>query len=237
MRHFNNLPPSSGTDLRSLVKFPPSPNSKLCNDQPCDSVSWSIKVGPGKFKVSITCGDPTKDTKADLVVNDEYFLENEFIPLGTIKRGSKIVESISDFITIKSECKVNCDSAISKMNTVEIEPYREPNSFPDGWQDSKEAKNGAASADIAKGDLPVIIEKCAQLRDNYENCLFDDTLPWVSSNCGGDLSIMKITKEDNDHKKFYNKLKCARTVYKTQELCNKYCPRTKCTNGSCDDGK
>src|SRR5574343_497891 len=110
-RYVANMNKELHPDLKTHVKFPPSPLYRYCNDQPCDNPTWSGKVGGGKFKVTVYVGDPNRDTKEDLKVNGEYYFDNVLIPKGKLKNETKIIESINDYITVSSDCRTGCESA------------------------------------------------------------------------------------------------------------------------------
>ena len=47
-------------EMDSLVEFPPCPKSKFFHSQEvlCDKVTWTVKVGLGKYNVKLYVGDP-----------------------------------------------------------------------------------------------------------------------------------------------------------------------------------
>ena len=67
--------------LETLVQFPPPSNSRICNrpnpQTHCEPVTWKVKVGKGKFRLRFYTGDPDKDSRINIKVNDlltEFYL-------------------------------------------------------------------------------------------------------------------------------------------------------------------
>lgn len=219
MKQFNE---ASKEELHTYVEFFPSPKSKLCSSPGaiCEKVKWSAKVGAGVYMVRLYVGDPENESKVDLMVNDKYLAENKIIKEDDLKIYEAIIESKNEFITIKSNCKVNCDKYVSKLNAVEISPYEDEKNVKKPVSKEKQLTCGHA---FTGG-------RCDKGPD-VTHCLFNDPSAEVAGNCTGSLVIMQIPKTYHC-KNQVGKYKCVKKVYKNEEECRKFCVNN-CKKSQC----
>ena len=121
----------SKPEIETHVEFPPSPISRFCNkpapDSICETVTWSVLVGEGSYKVKIFAGDPQNDTRLDLTVNDKIIIRNKKIPKNTMVIHEEKLESKNGFLTFMSECHEDCFEAVSQISAIEIFPNDDNN--------------------------------------------------------------------------------------------------------------
>jgi hypothetical protein len=210
IKEFNE---ASKEELHTYIEFYPSPKSKLCSKPGaiCENVKWSAKTGPGLFYVRLYVGDPESKSKVDLMVNDKYFAENKTIKEDDLKIYEGLVEAKNEFITIESNCKVNCQDTVSKLNAVEIIPY----------EDKKNAKTPPSQEKQENCGNAFTGGRCEKGPD-VSHCLFNDPSAEVAGNCTGSLVIMQIPKTYHC-KNQIGKYKCVKKVYKNEEECRKFC--------------
>ena len=219
LRQYNE---ASKQELHSLVEFLPSPKSKLCSKPGvrCENVNWSVKVGAGVFFVRLYVGDPQTQSKVDLMVNDKFLAKNKKIGENELKVFEGVVEAKNEFIIIKSNCKEDCDTTVSKLNAVEIMPYE--NKPKNSTKKTQEKQTSCGHAYTGG--------RCDNGPD-VTNCLFDDPSKKVAGNCTGSLVIMQIpnTYQCKDQ---IGKYKCVMKVYKSDEDCKKFCVNN-CKKSQC----
>jgi len=211
-------------EMDSLVEFPPSPKSKFCArpspDVMCDKVSWSAKVGHGKFSVKLYVGDPQANIRIDLKVNDEFVVKGQTIPKGQLKVYEGTYNAINEFITISSECVNDCEYAMSKLNMVEIFPFDDEARKDDDPTPEKQDPCGNAT----EGG------RCDKGPD-VTHCLFEDPSSGGAKFCTGNLLMVPVSKQYRCPSQ-RNKFKCVKRKYADQNECLKYCPG-KCGKGMC----
>jgi hypothetical protein len=215
----------SKPELDSLAEFPPSPLSKFCAkatpDVLCDKVTWSVKAGHGRFMVKLYVGDPMANTRLDLKVNDEYAVEGVTIPKGELKIYENQYDSVNEFITISSDCRNDCEYAMSKLNMIEIFPYSEEK--PSKEDEVIPEKQDPCGNAIQGG-------RCEKGPD-VSHCLYDDATAEGAKFCTGALLMMQVNKQyrcPSQREKF----KCVKRQYKDQAECLNFCPG-KCKKGKC----
>lgn len=215
---------ASQSALETLVEFPPDQKSKFCNkaipDTNCDKVTWSIKVGHGKFNVKLSIGDSQGNSRVDLSINNKPFVDNATIEKGNLQTFEGDFNSINEMLTISSKCKNDCEYAMAKLNQIEIAPYKNP------------------EADIPE-PTPTVEDPCGNAETGGKcdigpdilNCLYDDPLVDVAKYCNGN-SLMVQVPSDYKCPTQRNKYKCVLRKFETQAECLNYCPLT-CTSGLC----
>ncbi len=212
-------------ELDSLVEFPPDSKSKFCNkpspDVLCDKVNWSVKVGHGKFNVKIYVGDPQANTKVDLKINDDYIAENTTVPKGELKVFEGAFDSLNEYLTIKSDCKDDCEYAMSKMNMVEVYPFEEK-SRKEPEPEPEQRDNTCGNA-ISGG-------KCSKGPD-VTHCVFEDASDEGTKFCTGNMLLVEVSKQYRCVQQ-RGKFKCVKRKYKDQGECVFYCPG-KCERSMC----
>jgi hypothetical protein len=175
----------SKPELETLVEFPPSPLSKFCNkpnpETLCEGVSWTAKVGSGRFFVRIFVGDPNSVSRIDLKVNDKFMARNKIIEKNTLEIIEDVIEANKQFITITSECSGDCKLAVSKINAIEIFPYDAY--LPKDQEITKEIALNCGNA--FKGG------RC-DTGPNVIHCLLDDAGSSSAKFCNGAQSLIGI---------------------------------------------
>jgi hypothetical protein len=207
-------------ELNTLVEFPAPMSSDYCNPPSpnvlCENnVTWSVKAGMGKFIVRIYVGDPQTEVRADIKVNGVPIIKEKTFPRGELTVTEGLVESINEMLTFSSECENNCKNQLSKMNMVEIFPYK------DARETSFDLDN------IITG--PVKRDPCngAQTGGDCDkgivaNCLFDDPTVPTASRCSGELFLAQI--KTSQCKSQIGKFICVQKSYNSSDACQKICP-------------
>jgi len=214
----------SKPELETLVEFPPSPSSNFCNkaspDMLCESVSWIIKAGNGRFLIKLFMGDPDSSIRVDLKINDRFVAQNKIIEKNTLEVIEDIIEADNKFIVITSDCQMNCQSAMSKLNSVEISPYADVNRKVQKASKELMLKCGNAF----KGG------RCDK-GENVIHCIFDDPSKKTAQFCNGETTLIAIpsTYRCKDQ---VGKFKCVYKKYHSQNDCRKYCPQ-ECKENEC----
>jgi len=210
--------------LESLVEFPPDLKSKFCNkavpDTNCDKVTWSIKVGHGKFNVKINIGDTIGNSRVDLSINGKPFIQQATIEKNNLQVFEGDFNSLNEMLTISSKCVSDCEYAMAKINTIEIAPFR------------------ASEVDLPE-PTPTVEDPCGNAEQGGKcdigpdilNCLFDDPVVEVAKFCSGN-SLMVQVPHDYKCPSQRNKFKCVLRKFETQSECLIYCPLG-CSNGLC----
>ncbi len=211
--------------LETLVEFPPDQNSKFCNvekpDVACDKASWSAKVGFGKFNVKLFIGDLTANTRIDLTVNDEPFINQTTIEKGKLEVFEGVFDSVNQLITLSSKCKNDCEYSIAKINLVQITPIIDSNL-------GKEEPE------------PIVEDPCGNSKfggkcdtgPDVTNCLFDDPTNYSAKYCSGNTFIIQVPANYKCPSQ-RNKFKCVLRKFESQSNCLENCP-VKCFNAICD---
>jgi len=219
IRQYNE---ASTQDLHTLVEFNPSSKSRICSKpgSNCENVNWSIKTGIGRFFVRLFVGDPESKTKIDLTVNDKFLAKNKYVEPDVLKIYEGIVEAKNEFLVVKSNCQDDCDNGVSKLNAIEITPYKE-----------KPKKEEEKTKEVALACGHAFTGGRCDTGPNVEHCLFDDPSKEVASNCSGSLVIMMIpnTYQCKDQ---IGKYKCLKRTYDNDEDCKKYCVNN-CKKNQC----
>ncbi len=211
-------------ELDSLVEFPPSPQSKFCSkpspDVLCDKVTWSVKVGHGRFNVKLYIGDPQANTRLDIKINDDYAVEGQTIAKGELKIYEGVYDSINEYITVASECRNDCEYAMSKLNMIEVFPFSEDNAKDEDPTPEKVDPCGNAT----QGG------KCDKGPD-VTHCLYDDPTAEGAKYCTGNLLMVQVSKQYRCPSQ-REKYKCVKRMYKDQAECLNFCTG-KCEKGAC----
>jgi len=210
IRQYNE---ASQQDLHTLVEFNPSEKSRICSKPGtnCEKVNWSVKTGNGRFFVRLFVGDPESKSKVDLKVNSKFLAKNQIIPQDTLKIYEGIVEAKNEFLVVKSECQTDCDNGVSKLNAIEITPYKE-----------KPKNEEIKTKEVALACGHAFTGGRCDKGPNVVHCLFEDPSKPVAGNCTGNLVIMMIpnTYQCKDQ---IGKYKCLKKQYENDEECKKYC--------------
>ena len=210
--------------LETLVEFPPDPKSKFCNkaipDTNCDKVTWSIKVGHGKFNMKINIGDPQGNSRVELSVNGKPFVQQVTIEKNNLQTFEGDFDSVSEMLTISSHCKSDCEYAIAKINTIEIVPFK--NADADKPEPSPTVEDPCGNAEQGG--------KC-DVGPDILNCLFDDPLVDVAKFCNGNSLMVQVPKEYKCATQ-RNKFKCVLRKFPSQAECLTFCPLS-CSGGLC----
>jgi hypothetical protein len=221
IRTFSN---ANKPELSSLIEFPPSPKSKYCkranSDVLCENITFSVKVGSGRYFVRLYIGDPEDYSKVDLKINDKFFVKNQKIPPNKLKVYEGVVEAKNEYLTIESNCQKNCDHAMSKLNAIEIIPFKEKPNLPKIV--SNEVKLSCGHAYIGG--------RCDKGPDVL-HCIFNDPSKQVATNCNGNLIIMNVPDSYKCRDQI-GKYKCVKRIYDTENECEKYCVQP-CTRNQC----
>lgn len=210
-------------ELTTFAEFPPSPLSKFCStseaDVLCENVTWSVKTGNGKFFVRLYIGDPNNDSVINLKINDIYVVKNQIIPKGDLKVFEATSEAKNGFLIFSPECVDNCDYAVTKINAVELMPYKEHLDKPE--PQSNETK--VCGEGLMGG-------KCNTGPDVL-HCIFADPSNQVASNCNGSNMLMEI-KVGYKCKDLIGNFKCVKKQYDTDEQCKQFCVQS-CNKNNC----
>lgn len=223
----NRLRMNQGTNqlpIDTLIEFPPDQKSKFCNksipDTNCDKATWSIKVGHGKFRVKVYVGDIRGNSRIDISINNKPLVEGLIIEKNNLQTFEGEFSSINEMLTVSSMCKNDCEFAMTKINQIEISPYK--NRETEVPEPSPIVEDPCGNA-ISGG-------KCDTGTDIL-NCLYDHPLYEVGKYCNGN-SFMVHVPADYKCPTQRNKYKCVTRKFQTQRLCLHYCPLT-CINGLC----
>jgi hypothetical protein len=215
---------SNKPELETFVEFPPSPLSRYCNkpnpDTNCEPVVWSAWTGPGKFKVKLLIGDILNDINIDFVINGKVVAKSLKIQKNKLHIIEEVIESKGGFITLGSECKENCEYALSKLNAIQISPFEVDEMKKNKKVSEKKLNCGEA---YEKG-------RC-DIGPDVTHCLFEDQSKSSAKFCSGINSLVKIPN-DYKCKEQIGKYKCVKVEYDSEEECKKFCPKlcntTKC---------
>ena len=171
---------------QSYIEFPPDQKSHYCssNKVNCESSSYSIKAGLGKFKVKIFVDIVEANTSANFSVNGISFAKNEEIFKGQKKIFEGVVESIDSMIEITSECTVKCFDAISRMNMIQIYPYSEQEKTP-------ATDNSIIEGEICNGKYK-LGKDCENGTSDVKFCAFQNEKSLGFRKCNGTNTIVKI---------------------------------------------
>ena len=210
--------------LETLVEFAPDKKSKFCNkaipDINCDSVTWSIKTGHGKFNVKAFIGDPSVNSRVDLSINGKPLVEGAIIEKNILKTFEGDFDSLNEMITISSKCVNDCEYAMAKLNSLTITPFRVVETEVTEPTLTVEDSCGNAESGGKCDTGPDVV-----------NCLFDDPLVEMAKFCNGNSFMVQVPK-DYKCKGQINKYKCVLRQFPTQQECLVYCP-LKCQSGLC----
>jgi hypothetical protein len=155
-----------------------------------------------------------------LKINDQYIVEGKTIEKGKLEIYEASVDSINEFITISSECRKDCEYSMSKLNMVEIFPFKEEDKAEQGT--TPEQKDPCGNA-IFGGN-------CDKGPD-VTHCLFDDPSMESAKFCTGNLMMVQVSKTNRCTSQ-REKFKCIKRQYKDQTECIEFCPG-KCEKGMC----
>ena len=219
IRQFNE---ASKQELHSYIEFPPSPKSKICKapNSTCDKVTWSVRVGIGRFFVRLFAGDPENQTKLDLKINDVFLAKNKVIDQNKLKIYEQVLESKDEFLVLSNNCEENCDLANAKINAIEISQYVEKPKTPK-----------ATSSEIQLNCGHAFIGGRCDTGPDILHCLIDDPSKEVAGNCGGSNVLMLIpsTYQCKDQ---IGKYKCMKKIYESNDECRKNCVNN-CIRNQC----
>jgi len=113
--------------LETLVEFPPPANSRACNKPNplthCEPVTWKVKVGKGKFKIKIYVGDPEKDSRVNIKINNKYIAYNKLVAKNTQEIFEDVIFSREKMFEISADCVEDCEKARTKINAIELIPF------------------------------------------------------------------------------------------------------------------
>jgi hypothetical protein len=217
IKQFNE---ASAFELHSFVEFFPAPSAKICSvkGKVCENVTWTAKTGPGQFLVRLYVGDPENKSYVSLAVNNKQFVQDKLLEEDKISIFENVVEAENEVITLRSNCKSNCDKGNSKINVIEIIPYKGETTKPKETMEKTLCGNGKLGGICDKG--PDVL-----------HCVYEDPSNPVALNCTGDYIIMAIPST-YICKDQVGKYKCVRKIYKTSEECKKSCV-TNCNGAQC----
>ena len=210
--------------LETLVEFPPDKKSKFCNkaipDTNCDKVEWSIKTGHGKYNVKMFVGDIKGNSRVELSINGKPFITGATIEKNNLQTFEGDFTAVNQMLTITSKCKSDCEYVMSKLNMIEIAPFKaEDDKLPEPTPTVEDpCGNGESGGRCDTG--PDVI-----------NCLYDDPLVDVAKFCNGN-SLMVQVPEDYKCISQRNKYKCVLRKFDNNKECLKYCPLS-CSKGLC----
>lgn len=206
--------------VESYVEFPPNKKSKYCGSSitACDSVSYTIKAGPGKFVVKLFTHIVGSISQVDFQVNGNEVAHNISIPKGERKIFETVVESINDNIEITTECSDNCFYSMSRLNMIQIFQYSEeiPRDEPDRIAEGDICENR-----IKRG------KDCESGESDVLYCVFQNSNSLGAAKCSGNYTKIKLPTPYKcpeaaglDY--------CIKKVFISEKECNNYCP------GLCD---
>ena len=174
--------------LETFIEFPPSAISRPCNkqrlDSLCEPVFWFVKSGKGRFKIKVYVGDPLKERKVDIKINNKVLVKNKIVEKNKLEMFEDIFESKKEFIELTSDCEDNCDKAISIVNAIEIIPYDDNDDINKEKKKEKETNCGSA----------FIGGRCDTGPDT-SNCLFDDPSLPSAKFCNGEYALVSIPSD------------------------------------------
>lgn len=205
--------------LTTLVEFPPSKKSLVCNTpgaaSSCEEAIWSVKTGPGIFNVKVGVGDPLANTRLDLKINSNYLVKGAILAKGEFQIYEGSTQAINDFITIRSECIDKCEFQMSKMNMIEISPVIDDA----GWQRMLSNQKKPERYDPCGNSY--MGGRCED--SNPENCLYEQPTDKGVFMCFGALSLVKVPSNYKCPQQI-GKLKCCKKIWFNLPKCNANCP-------------
>ena len=210
--------------LETFIEFPPSPNSLECTKpnptKLCEPVFWRVKVGKGRYKITIYAGDVLKDFQMDLRVNNKILVKNKLIKKNTMEKFTDIIDAKNEFLEFTSVCEEHCEYSNTKINAIEIVPYEEKVSTEEVVPKEKEV----CGYSFVNG-------RCLTGPDVI-HCVYDDTSVSSTQYCNNDKVLVMIpeTTVCKEHIGFY---KCVYKMYSDPNECTKYCPKKCNSEGKC----
>jgi hypothetical protein len=208
-----------------LAEFPPSPKSKFCltktPENLCEDINYSILTGDGTYFVRVNVGDPSSDTVQNLKINGKTVASNLFVPKGEMKSVEEVIEAQRGYLTFKSDCVENCDYAVTKMNSIEIMPFKDDKNKSN--QDDDVPKKKLCGGGKEGG-------KCESGGDVL-HCIYNDITHPSAVNCNGRNMLMLIPN-DYKCKDQLGKYKCVKKSYSNSDECKAFCPQH-CNKNMC----
>lgn len=174
--------------LETLVEFPPPSNSRICNrpnpQTHCEPVTWKVKVGKGKFRVKFYIGDPEKDSRINIKVNDKYIAYNRFVPKNTQEIFEDVLVSRELMFEVSADCVVDCENQRTKINAIEIIPF----------ESGKDLKTKKPEKILPCG-MGLTGGQC-DTGPNVLHCVFNGPAVKAATFCNGDASLVSIKAGD-----------------------------------------
>jgi hypothetical protein len=218
---------ASKPEIETLVEFPPSPKSKFCSkpspDVICESITWAVKVGHGRFNVKLYIGDPTSNSRVDLKVNDQFIVKGKTVTKNNMEVFEGAYDSANQYLTISSDCQEDCEYAMSKISMVELYPFVEQDQEKKNEPEPEPEKADPCGNATTGG-------KCDTGPD-VTHCLFDDASSDSAKYCTGQLMMLQVSKTYKCQSQ-REKYKCIKRQYKDQAECLNWCPGT-CEKAAC----
>ena len=225
-RRRGNFESGQKSYLETFIEFPPSQNSIECSKpnptKLCEPVFWRVKVGKGRFKITVYSGDVLKDFQMDLRVNNKILVKNKKIRKNTLEKFVDIIDSKNEFLEFTSVCEENCEYSNTKINAIEIVPYENNQDKEETEIENKEKEVCGYSFENGR---------CLTGPDII-HCLFDDMNVSSAQYCNNDKVLVMIpeTTVCKEHIGFY---KCVYKMYSDPNECTKYCPKKCNSEGKC----
>lgn len=200
--------------LETLVEFPPPANSRACNkpnpETHCEPVTWKVKVGKGKFRIKIFVGDPQKDSRVNIKINNKYIAYNKFISRNTMEIFEDILFSKEKLFELSADCLEDCENARTKINAIEIIPF-DGNS--NKLKQKKPQKKIPCGSGLEGGECDT--------GPNVLHCLFNSPSVPSAQACNVDKTLVSIKTGDKCPEQI-GKFKCVKVyLYKTFNILNK----------------
>jgi hypothetical protein len=190
--------------LETLAEFPPPANSRACNKPNplthCEPVTWKVKVGKGKFKIKIYVGDPEKDVRINIKINNKYIAYNKLVPKNTQEIFQDVLFSREKIFEFSADCVEDCETARTKINAIELIPF-EGNNKPS--KDKKPQKVVPCGMGLLGGEC--------DSGPNVLHCLFSSPSVPSAQFCNGDKSLVSIKSGDRCPDQV-GKYKCVKVI-------------------------
>lgn len=175
--------------LETLVEFPPPASSRACNkpnpEIHCEPVTWKVKVGKGKFRIKIYVGDSERDSRVNIKINNKYIAYNKFVAKNMQEIFEDILVSREKLFEISADCIEDCETALTKINAVEIIPY-------DGNSKSLKSRKPEKIVPCGQG---ILGGECDS-GPNVLHCIFNSPAVPSAQFCNGDKSLVSIKTGD-----------------------------------------
>jgi hypothetical protein len=192
--------------------------SDLCQSKPapnCDPVEWRVKAGFGSYIVKIWVGSPKEEVRGDIRVNDVVVVSGT-VDAGQTKVFEQKVESIDQYLVFTTFCETNCSKHQSKMNKVEISPFKDVEDIKREDQNKVTGPKAKVCGGWSGGE-------CDKVGGDPLHCVYTD-MQTATPYCGQNnaYKIVSLTPTCPSG------VVCVKIQYSNSTECQTNCPGKKC---------